>query len=233
MKTILIQGAMDTEVSIFLEKLKPSSMQRIAGFEFYFADYKGVQVIISKTGIGIINASTATTIALLRFKPDIVINQGCAGSADKNIGVGQILVGGSAVYINDFKTPPKQDGYGSNSLEWSPTESRSYIVNATDWLLDKASYFEKLGRCLNARLGSGDLFSRECDRINYLHSLFGHSSEDMETVASYKICEDFGVSHIAFRIISNNELTLQPKDKSTYAEIQRFVMEFVDKLIED
>lgn len=232
MKTILIQGAMETEISVFLENLKPSSLERIGGYEFYFANYKNSRIIISQTQIGVINAAAATTIALLKFKPDIVINQGSAGAALEELNIGDILVGESAVYINDFKTYPKESGNGSNSLEWTPNEKRSYLVGATDWLLDIAKGFEDSGDCKFARLGTGDIYSRECDRINYMQDLFGHSSEDMETVVSYKICEDFGVDHIGFRIISNNELTFTSKDKSTYSEIQRFTLKFIDKLLE-
>lgn len=232
MKTILIQGAMETEISVFLENLSPHSMEKIGGYEFYFADYKGLQIIISLTQIGVINAAAATTIALLKFKPDIVINQGCAGSALEELKVGDILVGESSVYINNFRSEPRESGKGSNSLEWTPNEKRSYLIKASDWILDIAKEFEDSGECKFARLGTGDVFSRECDRINYMQDLFGHASEDMETVVSYKICEDFGVSHIGFRIISNNELTLESRDKSTHSEIQRFTLKFIDKLLD-
>lgn len=230
MKTILIQGAMESETSYLLEKFKPSAIESYAGFYFFIADYKDIKIIISQTKIGIINASEATAIGILKFKPDIVISQGSAGGARRDVFVGDIIIGESAVYINDFKTLVKAEGCGSNSLEWIPNEKRSYRINATDWLVEIAK--EMLSDKIKVEcLGSGDLFSRECDRINYLTGCFGHVSEDMETAASYKVCEDFGVPHIAFRVISNNELVGLPMDKTTHKIVQEFTINFIEKLL--
>lgn len=230
MKTILIQGAMESEISYLIEYFKPTITEVFAGFEFFVADFKDIKIIISQTQIGIISASESTTIAVLKYKPDIVINQGCAGASREDLSVGDIVIGESAVYINDFKTLIRENGMGSNALEWIPNEKRSYKISATEWILSLAKNFEndniKIG-CL----GSGDLFSRECDRINYLRDCFGHYSEDMETVASYKVCQDFDIPHIAFRIISNNELLMTGKDKSTHQTIQKFTIDFVNYLI--
>lgn len=230
MKTILIQGAMESEVSYLIEYFKPTISEVFAGFEFLIADFKETKIVISETKIGIINASIATTLGILKFKPDIVINQGCAGSAREELLVGDILIGSSSVYINDFKTNIKSKGEGSNALEWIPNPKRSYKVLATDWLLDSVKEKAKEEMYFGC-LGSGDLFSREWDRIDYLRECFGHDSEDMETLASYKVCEEFNIPHIGFRIISNNELLNTPKDKTTYKTIQEFTIDFVNFLI--
>lgn len=229
MKTVLIQGAMDSEVTWLIEYYKPMEIETFGGFEFYIANYNGVRIIISQTKIGIINGTEATTIAILKFKPDVVINQGCAGSALIDLKVGDIIVGEKSVYINCYNTPIKQKGLGSDSLEWEAHPKRSYCIDSTDWLLDIAKTMD--GEPKFMTLGSGDLFSREYDRIVHLNETFNHACEDMETVACFKVCEDFGVSHIGFRIISNNEMLLVPKDKSTCRVIQEWTARFLDKLI--
>lgn len=230
MKTILIQGAMESEISYLIEYFKPTISEVFAGFEFLIADFKKTKIVISETKIGIINASIATTLGILKFKPDIVINQGCAGSAREELSVGDILIGSSSVYINDFRTNLKSKGEGSNSLEWIPNPKRSYKILATDWLLESAKEMTA-ERVYFGCLGSGDLFSREWDRIAHLREYFGHDSEDMETLASYKVCEEFNISHIGFRIISNNELLNVPRDKITYKTIQEFTIDFVNLLL--
>lgn len=63
------------------------------------------------------------------------------------------------------------------------------------------------GKLLRGKLGSGDLFSRETDRIDLLHTQFGELCEDMESAAVYKVCQTFHVPVIGIRIISNNEIT--------------------------
>lgn len=229
MKTILIQGAMPTETSFLMDFYKPSKKETIAGFDFYVAKYKNAKIIISQTQIGIICATQATTIGIQKYHPDIIINQGCAGGAIKEAAVGKIVVGKSAIYINAFATQLECQNIGSNSLEWQPHPVRSIKVDASPLLIKMAQEFDSNINCVC--LGSGDMFNRETDRINYLHQCFNHYCEDMETVASYKVCQDFGVNHIAFRIMSNNELLLTPKDKSTHITIQKYTTNFVDYLL--
>lgn len=220
---------MPTETSFLIDFYKPSKKETIAGYDFYVSQYKGVKIIISQTQIGIICATQATTIGIQKYHPDMVINQGCAGGAIVDAEVGKIVAGKSAIYINAFVTPVKCENDNSYSLEWQPHPARSIQVDASAWLLEKTREFDLDIDCVC--LGSGDMFNRETDRINYLHQCFNHYCEDMETVASYKVCQDFGVDHIAFRIMSNNELLFTPKDKSTHITIQKYTTSFVDWLL--
>lgn len=232
MKTILIQGAMEREYIEFVNFYKPQKTETFGGFKFFIAIYKGVKIVISETQIGIINASTATTIGILKYKPDIVICQGSSGAALEELNRGEIIITDSVVYINNFRQPLKNKGEGSNSLDWQPNPKRSYDIETSKNLLALAKEMNKTGyRCRLAKIGSGDIFSREHDRINHLQKTFGHVAEDMETVASYKICDDFQVEHISFRIISNNEINGQEFDKSNAKDVQKFTIDFIVKLI--
>lgn len=227
---ILIQGATPDEIDIFLDYYKPKTKQVIETYEFYTTTHGEHEIIISETQKGIINATTATTIALLIFKPDILINQGCAGAHVHHLKVGDIVIGEKANYINDFKTPPKPAGAGSSSLEWTPHKSRSYSTQSTPELVEKAKQVKFDAKIVVGALGSADTFSREIDRINFLHQKFGHLCEDMESAATMRVCDVFNTKHIAFRVISNNELTLLPFDELTRKPMQQFVIEFVNSL---
>lgn len=232
MKTILIQGAMEREYIEFINFYKPQKTEVVGGYNFFIAKYKDLRIVISATEKGIINASEATTIGILKYKPDVVICQGSSGAALEELNRGEIIIADSVVYINDFRSPQKEKGEGSNSLDWQPHPKRSYVTNTSKNLLNFALEMDKSGfKCKVARLGSGDVFSREYDRINYLQKTFGHIAEDMETAASYKICDDFKVEHISFRIISNNELNGQEYDRLNAKDIQEFTIKFIDKLI--
>lgn len=232
MKTILIQGAMEREYVLFVDFYKPTKTEVYGGFKFFVAEYKDHKIVISETQIGIINASEATTIGILTYKPDVVICQGSSGAALEELNRGEIIIADSVAYINNFKAPLKSKGEGSNSLEWQPNQKRSYVIETSKNLLELAkTMIDSSNLCKVARLGSGDVFSREHDKINFLQQTFGHIAEDMETVASYKICDDFQVDHISFRIISNNEINGQEFDKLNAKEVQKFTINFIDKLI--
>lgn len=228
---ILLQGAMDEEINVFCEYYKPQETKVIKGYEFFIAKNNDNNIIISKTQKGIINATISTILALTTFDIDIVINQGCAGSHREDFVVGDIVIGKSAVYINDFKSATKKKGEGSNSLDWSPNKKRSYEIPSTKELVELAKKVEYKGNVFLGKLGSGDLHSKEYDRIKYLRSLFGEDCEDMETIASLKVCESFDKQRLSIRVISNNDLISQEFDKSQCVKSQKFVIEIVDSLI--
>ena len=227
---ILIQGAFLEEINELLSFFNPKEHSIIASYEFWEINYKNHSIIISLTQKGIINASIATTIAIQKFNPDLIINQGCAGGHVSKLKLGDIVIGESSKYINDFKTPIKQIGEGSNSLTWMPHTSRSYVSHSTPKYVDIAKQVKTSQQIYLGALGSADTHSRECDRINYLHSLFDHLCEDMESAAAMKVCTEFNVDRIAFRIISNNDLTSIQFDKSPLKIMQQFVIDFI-KLI--
>ena len=81
-------------------------------------------------------------------------------------------------------------------------------------------------------LGSGDFFNREYDRICHLQNSFNHLCEDMESAGVFKVCDDFGVERIGFRVISNNELNKTDFDKSTTKISQQLTINFIKKFLE-
>ena len=92
-KVFLIQGALDIEINYFLSKMKKIENKTIAGYEFHKGFINDIEVIISKTLVGVINSSTATTIGIINFKPDIIINQGIAGAYRENLHIGDVIIG--------------------------------------------------------------------------------------------------------------------------------------------
>lgn len=228
--TILIQGAMDCELDLLTEHFAPKEKKTIAGYDFYISSYNGSDIILSNTGVGLINASISTTIGICEFSPMLVINQGCAGGHTPEMKNGDLIAGEKTVYINNFYTKPKKHGEGSDSLEWYPCK-RSYAVESTPEYLKLAEGIAYSGKKYVGTLGSGDIFSKEVDRINYLHGLFGELSEDMESVASLKVCEQFGADRLALRIISNNELTGEQFDYGVCKSMQKFVVSLIDEII--
>ena len=228
--TIIIQGAMDCELDVLTECFAPAKTKTIAGYDFFISSYKGNDIILSKTEIGLINASVATTVGINEFAPALVINQGCAGGHIPEIQNGELVIGEKSVYINNFYTHAKGAGEGSDSLDWYPSK-RSYVVPSTPEYVHIADGIAFDGKKRIGILGSGDLFSQEVDRINYMHGLFGELCEDMESVAALKVCEAFGVDRLALRIISNNEITRQALDHGVCKTLQKFVVELVEKII--
>lgn len=230
-KVILIQGAMDIEIEYLLNELKNRKDRTIAGYEFYEGSINNIEVVISKTLVGTINSTMATTIGVINFHPNIIINQGIAGAHRNDLHIGDIIVGEKCCNINAYKMPSKDKGKGSNPFEWEPNKRAKDIQNSDLKLVNIIEESLKLN-CSNkiyrGILGSGDVFNREIDRINWINNIFKNYSEDMESIGTYSVCNKFNIPCIGIRIISNNEILLEKLDKTKAIELQEILIRILN-----
>lgn len=59
---------------------------------FFVGKIGSKDVVVSKTGIGEVYATIATVLAVQKFKPELIINLGCAGSLNENVRVNDVVV---------------------------------------------------------------------------------------------------------------------------------------------
>lgn len=233
-KIILIQGAMDIEIEYFLSQLKDFRKTTIAEYDFYEGTINNINVVVSKTHIGTINATTSTAIGIMNFNPDIVINQGIAGAHRTDLHTGDIVIGEKCCNINDYEMPSKTKNEGSNSLEWKPSKRARKVYNADLQLVnvfEKALKLNYKKTIYKGTLGSGDAFNREIDRIEWIANVFGSCSEDMESIGTYSVCNKFNVPCIGVRIISNNEILSEGLNEDTAIELQRALVNILSDII--
>ncbi len=206
MRTVIVQGAVEEEIELLAEMLPGGKRTAQNGYAFYETTLEQLKIIISKTGMGILHACIATMLGAGTYRPDCIVNQGTAGAHIRELGIGDIVIGESAVYMNDMRSPAKEKGQGSNALEWVPGETGSCPLEGDPKLVRLAEKVPYCGNLLRGRLGSGDLFSRETDRIDLLHTQLGEVCEDMESAAVYTVCRTLNIPVVGIRMISNNEL---------------------------
>ncbi len=231
MKKILIQGAMFSEISYYLDQECFQDVEEVVinGFPFYRGKMDDKIIIVQLTKMGTINAAMATMTALYEFQPDVVINQGTAGAQVKELRSGDIVIGKQAVNVHSLEMPARDYGEGIEPKEW--VKMHTEFIDADEELVQLFGRgipkTIQEGNVITGILGTGDLFSKEKDRILWLHATFGNLSEDMESFAVYQVCKECGVPCVAIRVISNNELLGESFDSATAQELQRCIWEVV------
>lgn len=116
-------------------------------------------------------------------------------------------------------------GEGSDPFAWSPGENPVVLESDPELvrLLLAAPYED--GKKVGGTLGSGDMFTREADRILWLNRRFGQQCEDMESAGTYVACARLGVPCVGVRILSNNELTGEAYRRAVGVRLQRFLLD--------
>lgn len=231
MKRILIQGAMDIETDYLIRQVSSMPDYQCVeeyGMTFYLGTAGGKSYVISRTGMGTVKAGMATVYALNRFSPTLVINQGTAGAQRKNLGTGDVVLVEEAVNINALRMPKKKLGEGSDPFSWEGFHTTYYKADPA--VLAVFSKVETTsGRMLKGKAATGDIFSREDDRILWLAEKFHTVCEEMETAAVYEACEQFQTPCAGIRVISNNELT----DEAFNAESAEILQEYIWRVVHE
>lgn len=92
-----IIGAMDEEVNKLKEALCDVEVAEYAAMSFYSGSLDGKQVVVVRSGIGKVNAGICAQILADRYKADVIINTGIAGSLRNEINIGDIVLSSDAV----------------------------------------------------------------------------------------------------------------------------------------
>jgi adenosylhomocysteine nucleosidase len=235
---------MPSETEHLAGRLAGASTDRIGGWTFWRGTVDGYPVIVSKTLKGMSNAAAVTALAIERYKPIAIINQGTAGGHTPSLRVYDIVLGTSSVNLGAFKSPRRQPGAGSNTLDWTPLDLMASEGSAsTDPNARRVSRFRSdaalLAAALSARttyargqvvegvIGSSDVWNDELDRIARFHADFGTMAEDMETASAAQIAMLFDVPFLGVRVLSNNATNGGAHDPKTGEACQDFVYQVV------
>lgn len=238
---LLIQGAADSELGPLLAALKDKKEVQVAAWTFWTGKIGDKSVAISRTEIGPINAAAATALAIQRFQPKAVINQGTAGAHNPRLQLWDILVGEKTTDYSAFRSQRGEEGAGVDPSRWKPMrhafrlDGRSVTAFpsfAGDPELAAAALRVKYdrGKVVRGNIGSAFQYHRELDYILWAHKTFGTDSEDMESAYACGTAAAMNVPCIAIRIISDTEWR-HPKFEAIAGEYcARFVLDFVQSL---
>lgn len=105
MKKLGIIGAMQVEVETLVANLKEKNCRTVAGSDYYEGTLEGLPVVVVQCGIGKVNAALCAQILCSEFAVTHLVNTGVAGSLDKDLDIGDLLVSRDAVH-HDFDCGP-------------------------------------------------------------------------------------------------------------------------------
>ena len=78
-KPILLIGALRTELEYLISKLENCEEEKNSVYHFYKGTIKGYPIVIAKSEVGLVNASSCLTLAIEKYDPICIVNSGTAG----------------------------------------------------------------------------------------------------------------------------------------------------------
>jgi adenosylhomocysteine nucleosidase len=247
-RPVVVQGAMDVEIKTLAASLQDATEEHVAGWTFWRGTIDGYPVVVSKTQKGTANAAAATMLAVERYQPAAIINQGTAGGHAPELHVFDIVLGVDTVNLGSFKTAYRGRGEGSNHADWAPLDLMRSEGSAgvdpkalkmrrlpgDEGLLAAARSVRdqyKQGHVVDGVIGSSDVWNNELDRIQRFHDEYGTSAEEMEAAAGAQIAGQFHVPFLGIRVLSNNITNGEPYNPRVGDACQAFVRQVVQAYI--
>lgn len=241
-RPILIVGALKKETNYLIEKIENCKVTEKLVYTFYEGTINSYPVILVRTGVGLVNAAAATTLAIEKYNPILILNEGTAGGITIDRHKKDIIIGKEVFNINSYKSPYKEIGEGSDSRDWeimsfSDGGEDKKIVFKSDENLAEIAYsikdIYKHGNVYKGIIGSGDAWNREKDKLKYLDEKHNVSCEDMEAVSIYTIAKNYNLPVLSIKIMSDNELLGEEYEPQVGLYCQEFTYEVIITILKN
>ncbi|MBE5937298.1 MAG: 5'-methylthioadenosine/adenosylhomocysteine nucleosidase [Lachnospiraceae bacterium] len=195
-----IIGAMDEEVSMLIGAMEESTTFNKADMTFYEGNIAGKELVVVRSGIGKVNAAICAQILVDKYNVEAIINTGIAGSLDKRIDIGDIVLSEDAL---QHDVDAVAFGYQKGQIPRMDTLS----FKADAKLIELAkSCCEKVCTDIKVFVGrvvSGDQFIADKNVKNTIIDNFGGLCTEMEGAAIAQTAYLNNVPYLIIRAISD------------------------------
>ncbi|KGM45652.1 5'-methylthioadenosine nucleosidase, partial [Neobacillus niacini] len=193
------------------------------------------------------NAAAATAVAIEKYKPIAIINQGTSGGHNPELNVFDIVLGKTTTNIGSLKTTHLEAGQGIDPTSWIPMDLMASEGSGSDDSANQVRHYEgdkdllaaanavkdtyTKGKVVEGTIGSADFWNSEVDRIQWIHEKYGTDVEEMEGASVAQIADAYDVAFLGVRILSNNITNGGTYNAGTAAANQDYVYEVVKEYI--
>ena len=240
---IVVLAAMECEFMELCDALEGTQTKRVGSHEFVTGALDGCPVVIGRTLIGVANAASATTEAIMAFSPRCIIIQGTAGAVSSIHMPGTIVLGKRIVCLGHYTPARRQAGEGISfeGRTYYPTEvlidgevaERDVFASDAQLLQIAQGVPYAHGSVVCGTVGASDVWNKEIDLMHHYRELTGVDCEDMESFAVAQICAACNVPMLSVRIVSNNVFHPEMSFNPAWGTVcQQFTLDVVRALLE-
>lgn len=191
-----IIGAMDEEITIIASEIIDLKEYDINNIKFYKGKIYDKDIVLVKSGIGMVNASITTTLLFKEFGVDKILFSGVAGSLNRNVNVGDIVIADSLV---EYLFDATEFGYDIGTIPRMDTS-----IFRSDILLNKIKNILKNDNIYYGKILSGDKFVSNLSEKEKLGEKFNALAVDMESASVAHCAHVLGIEFAIIRSISDS-----------------------------
>jgi adenosylhomocysteine nucleosidase len=217
--TIGIMGAMQEEIELLLVRLGNRLTEQHAGIAYHRGEFQGRKVVLTRSGVGKVNAAVCTQILIDRYGADAIIFTGVAGALDPALNIGDIVISTSSV---QHDVDVRALGFPRGTIPYQ--EISDYPSDkALIALAEEAGKKVYPGRCLKGKVLSGDQFIADRAVVKELYNELGGACTEMEGASVAQVCCMNDIPHVIIRSMSDKA------DGSAHVNFAEFTVEAANR----
>ena len=190
-----IIAAMSSEYKQVAQLLENKKEYTEGIYEYTEGTIKNNTIILTKCGIGKVNAAVGAVELIRTFQPDCVISTGVAGGIDKCLKVMDVVASAQIVYHDVWCG----EGNAYGQIQGMPT-----FFEGNKTLFDCAISLDTETPIHGGLICSGDKFITDREELDVIKGNFPEGlAVDMESGSIAQVCHIYKVPFISFRIISD------------------------------
>ena len=209
---LLVIAADDASLQPLLRRLEHGQQETHAAWSFWSGQLSGRSVVLVRSEGDPLNAVAATTLAIGRHRPRLILSYGSARAHDPGLHAGDLVVSEKFAAFDGIESRRREVGEGSVAGEWSvlphlflnpegrEEEMRFFPADPRALALAR-TLPNPGGRVLTGVLGSAGQHNREADRLAWLRARWGTSCEDGESAFIAGCALALGVPVVGLRVI--------------------------------
>ena len=196
-----------------------AATQEMAGVEFSVGELDGHPVVLSRAGMGKVNAALVATLLADRFACRTVVFTGVAGGLDPDLHIGDVVIADRTVQhdagmIEDsalrvyqaghvpFINPTTDFGWAADPVLLARVRGHlgGFVLSP---LSRDAGGGDRPPRIAYGTVLTGDQYLHCAVSRNRLHTDLGGHAVEMEGAAVSQVCESFGIPWLVIRALSD------------------------------
>jgi adenosylhomocysteine nucleosidase len=217
--TIGIIGAMQEEIELLLAQLDNRLTEQHAGIVYHRGVYQGKKVVLTRSGVGKVNAAVCTQILIDRYGADAIIFTGVAGAVDPELNIGDIVISTSCLQHDVDVTAL---GFPRGTIPYQAV-SEYPSDTALIALAEEAGRKVYPGRSYTGKVLSGDQFIADRDAVKELYDELGGACTEMEGASVAQVCYMNDIPHVIIRSMSDKA------DGSAHVNFAEFTVEAANR----
>lgn len=210
----LLLAATEAELQPIIARLEQPQTETRAGWQFWLGTIHGRSVVLARTEDDPLNAVAATTLAIRRYEPKLVLTFGAARAHDPSLQPGDLVLSREFAAFDGMVSPHRDGGTGTAPLAWrklphaliTPGEKEVYqdrFPADAPTLALAEKVFAARGHVVAGVLGSAYQVNREADRISALRTLWGTSTENHDSAHIAGCARLLGVPVFGLHVITD------------------------------